>query len=78
MKQILKSSLIIITFGALLSFIPNQEPKELTVHLSINEWNTVIIGLQSPDDVTVNSKKSAATKIVEQLQKQIADTTKKK
>lgn len=77
MKQLLKASLIIITFGALLSFIPNEE-KELTGKLTLNEWNVLILSVNSPDDVSANQKKAVLGKLIPQLQKQATDTTKKK
>ena len=54
------------------------QEKEYTVTMNIQEWNTVVLSINSPDDVTKNQKAAVLTKMVGQINKQLQDTVIKK
>lgn len=75
--MIKKITLILLT-AFCISFIPEPD-KEYGAKLTLNDWNTLILSVNSPDDVTANQKKAILSKLIPQIQSQIiADTIPKK
>lgn len=70
----MRKALAIIALS-LLSFAPKQQEKQLTVKLSVAEWNIVIKGL---GELPLKESGNVTSVIVDQLQKQLQDSTKKK
>lgn len=67
--------LLTITGLTLLSFAPKQQEKQLTVRLTVAEWNVVISGL---GEMPLKVSGQLTSNIVNQLQKQLQDSTKKR
>ena len=52
--------------------------KEYVVKMSFQDWNLVVLSINSPDDVTKNQKAAVLTKMIAQINQQLTDTLPKK
>jgi hypothetical protein len=73
----IQKTIAILLTGLFIGFTPPYPPKDLTVTLNIEAWQNIIdvIDKSNANHLQV---KAAQEAILQQLQKQLADTTNKK
>jgi hypothetical protein len=79
--KLLKAITLLSLITVIISWATINQPKEEkrdNVSLTLMEWQIVTGAIQSPDDITNNQKKLVISKIAYQVNKQLADTLKKK
>lgn len=70
-KKTLFALALILAMGMFIYLTDKPEENEYVVKLNFNEWNTLVLSINSPDDVSKNQKAAVLTKIVSQINDQL-------